>query len=82
MDILQLKQFQTVALEGTISKAAFKLGITQPALSTSLLRLEKELGIQLFDRKGRKIALNEYGERYLNTCEQDADLLEKYESRD
>jgi len=48
-----------------ISKAAEKLNISQPSLSKSISKLEKELGTPLFDRVGKKIILNEQGSRFL-----------------
>jgi len=54
---------------GKISDAAQALFISAPALSTSISRLEKELGVQLFDRTNNKIILNQQGQiflRYVN----------------
>lgn len=61
MELLQLKYFQTVANYGNMTKAAEALHISQPSLSIMISRLEKELGVKLFDRKGRGIVLNNYG---------------------
>ena len=69
MELLQLKYFKTVAEVGKISAAAESLFISAPALSTSISRLEKELGVQLFDRSNNRIALNRQGQiflRYVN----------------
>ena len=69
MELLQLKYFKTVAEIGKISDAAQALFISAPALSTSISRLEKELGVQLFDRTNNKIILNQKGQiflRYVN----------------
>ena len=41
------------------------LAISQPALSRSISKLEEELGVPLFDRQGRSIMLNRYGELFL-----------------
>lgn len=46
---------------GTLSKAAEKLFISQPALSRSMNRLEEELGVQIFTRSKNKITLNDNG---------------------
>lgn len=46
---------------GTLSKAAEKLFISQPALSRSMNRLEEELGIEIFTRSKNKITLNDNG---------------------
>lgn len=69
MELMQLKYFKTVAQSGKISEAAQSLFISAPALSTSISRLEKELGVHLFDRTGNKITLNTQGQiflRYVN----------------
>lgn len=69
MELTQLKYFKTVAQTGRITEAAQSLFISAPALSTAISRLEKELGVQLFDRTGNKILLNQQGQiflRYVN----------------
>jgi len=69
MELLQLKYFKTVAEMGKISAAAQALFISAPALSTSISRLEKELGVSLFDRTNNRIHLNRQGQillRYVN----------------
>lgn len=69
MELMQLKYFKTVAEIGKISDAAQALFISAPALSTSISRLEKELGMALFDRTNNRILLNRQGQiflRYVN----------------
>lgn len=61
MELLQLHYFKTIAECQHITKAANKLMISQPSLSNTLSRIEHELGVQLFDRQGRNIILNNYG---------------------
>ncbi len=53
--------FQTIANEGSISKASQKLRLGQPTLSTQLKCLENSLKIKLFDRKNKKLILTEEG---------------------
>lgn len=65
MELQQLEYFQTVAEMLHITRAAEALSISQPALSRSISRLEKELGVPLFDRYGRSIVLNRYGQMFL-----------------
>lgn len=65
MDMQQLRYFKAVATTGKISEAADALFISAPALSTSISRLEKELGLPLFNRSGNRIELNAQGEIFL-----------------
>lgn len=61
MEFRQLQHFLVVAQELNFSKAAQKSYITQQALSKSIKILEKELGVSLFERLPRGLALTEYG---------------------
>lgn len=61
MEFRQLQHFLVVAQELNFSKAAQKSYITQQALSKSIKILEKELGVPLFERLPRGLALTEYG---------------------
>lgn len=65
MNFEQLRQLDAVARLGTISAAATRLRISQPALSRSLARLESELGAQLLDRRGKSVAMSAAGEAAL-----------------
>lgn len=65
MELLQLRYFKKVAETGKISTAARELYISAPALSATISRLEKELGMQLFDRQANRIVLNAQGEIFL-----------------
>lgn len=64
MELLQLKYFQTVARLEHMTKAAEELHIAQPSLSKTIARLEKDLGVPLFDRQGRQITLNSFGKYF------------------
>ncbi len=64
MDIMQIKYFLEVAESQHITASAEKLHIAQPALSKSIHKFEKSIGVKLFETKGRNIVLNEYG-KYL-----------------
>lgn len=75
MEITQLGHFVTTAKQESITKAAGMLNITQPTLSISISRLEDELGVNLFDRTGNKIRLNDTGRVFLSYVEQALDLL-------
>ncbi|HYM91308.1 MAG TPA: LysR family transcriptional regulator, partial [bacterium] len=52
-----LHTFHLVALHQSVSKAAEWLGISQPAVTQQIRRLERHLGVALFDRTGRRIIL-------------------------
>ncbi|MDR4283175.1 LysR family transcriptional regulator [Bacillus thuringiensis] len=69
MELLQLKYFQTVARLEHMTKAAEELHIAQPSLSKTIARLEKDLGVPLFDRQGRQITLNSFGKVFLKRVE-------------
>jgi DNA-binding transcriptional LysR family regulator len=68
MDLKRLRTFVTVAELGTVSKAAVRLRIGQPALSRQLNDLQQELGLRLFDRLGRGLVLTAAGEQFLADC--------------
>ncbi|HWP26771.1 MAG TPA: LysR family transcriptional regulator [Xanthobacteraceae bacterium] len=68
MDLRQVRTFVTVAELGTVSKAALRLHVAQPALSRQIGDLERELGLKLFDRIGRRLILTGAGEQLLSDC--------------
>lgn len=61
MDIRQLRQFLAVVDTGSFTKAAELLLVAQPSLSQTIKGLERELGVVLFHRLGRRISLSEAG---------------------
>lgn len=61
MDLQRLTYFVAVARAENVTRAAVTLGITQPALSRSIARLERELQTPLFERTGRSVRLNRQG---------------------
>jgi DNA-binding transcriptional LysR family regulator len=65
MDLKPLRAFVAVAEHGTVSTAAERLHVTQPALSRQIAGLERDLGFRLFARVGRRLALTEFGEQIL-----------------
>lgn len=65
----QLQYFIALANGKNMSKLAEEYYISQTALSNSVSRLERELGVNLFDRMGRNIVLNDYGRIYLQYVE-------------
>ena len=56
--------------EGSFSKAAEVLHIAQPSLSADVSRLEKRLGVQLFNRKTKPISVTPFGLEYIHAVEQ------------
>lgn len=77
MDLVQLKYFVVVAESGHLTNAAKKLNIAQPALSVSIARLEREVGVPLFDRIGRNIYLNHCGEIFLERARQALYIMDR-----
>jgi DNA-binding transcriptional LysR family regulator len=63
MDIRRLQFFLRIADEGSMNRAAQVLGIAQPALSRQMRLLEEALGVTLFTRTSRGMALTEAGEQ-------------------
>lgn len=61
MELNQIRCFLEVARSQHVTKSAEKLHIAQPALTQTIHRLERELGVPLFLPKGRGIVLTEYG---------------------
>lgn len=64
----ELVYVRTIADEGSISKAAQKLYISQPSLSHCVQRIEEELGAKLFIRSPTGLTLTYVGERYYNVA--------------
>lgn len=70
MTLAQLKYIIAVAECGTISKAAEKLYISQPSLTTSIKDLESEFGIEIFSRTNKGVILTSDGEEFLGYARQ------------
>jgi DNA-binding transcriptional LysR family regulator len=64
-DLNDITAFLAVAREGSFTKAAAKLGVTQSALSQTVRNLEGRLGLRLLTRTTRNIAPTEAGERII-----------------
>jgi molybdate transport repressor ModE-like protein len=69
MNIEYLKTFQEIVRLGSFSETAKKLGISQPAVTFQVQKLEQELGVRLVDRSQRNIALTQAGKRLLKFAE-------------
>lgn len=68
MDLRRAKTFVAVAEFGTVSEAALRLRIAQPALSRQIAAFEDELGLKLFDRMRGQLVLTAEGEELLGDC--------------
>lgn len=77
MDIRQLSYFMAVAQEGGYSRAAQRLGVSQPTLSIAIKKLEEELGARLFYTFDRRQRLTEEGLRLMEGSRQLLDLYRK-----
>lgn len=64
VELRQIEHFVAVAAEMSFSRAASRAHVVQSALSTSIAKLERELGVQLFDRSRQQISLTAAGERF------------------
>ena len=76
-----LRWFVTLAEEGQVTAAADVLGIAQPTLSRRLATLEQSMGVDLFDRYGRRLALNAHGALLYEHARRALDELDAAESR-
>lgn len=66
----QIEYVLAVAEQRSFSKAAQKLYVTQPSLSQYVMNIEKQLGVQLFDRSTSPIRLTQAGEAFVRSAEQ------------
>jgi DNA-binding transcriptional LysR family regulator len=69
VNIEHLKTFQEVVRLGSFSEVAKELGISQPAVSFQIQKLEQALGVRLIDRSQRMITLTTAGKRLLRFAE-------------
>ncbi|MEA2782913.1 MAG: LysR family transcriptional regulator, low CO2-responsive transcriptional regulator [Rhodospirillaceae bacterium] len=66
MNHAHLRAFHAVASEGSFTRAAARLHVTQPTLSGQVKALEETYGVRLFDRRGRRVAPTELGSALLD----------------
>ena len=69
IELYQLTQLAAIAKNGTLSKAAEELHLSQPALSRSMQKLEDELQVPLFIRQKNRIEFNENGKMAIEYAE-------------
>ena len=65
MELKNLRTFQAVVDQGSYQRAADHLGYTQSTVTVHIQQLEEELGVPLFERTGRRMALTQAGEQAL-----------------
>jgi LysR family carnitine catabolism transcriptional activator len=70
MDLRRLSCFLAVAEHGGFTPAARAMAMSQPAVSLAVKELESELGVRLFDRRGRRVQLTPAGEALLGPAAQ------------
>lgn len=76
MDMKQLEYFLALAKRENISATASFLNITQSALSKSIAKLEAEVGVSLFDHRGNRIVINDYGRNFAKYASQSLEVLD------
>lgn len=70
MELTQLRYFREIAKCGHMTKAARTLGVSQPALSAMLRKLEAEVGTSLLHRTGKGVELSEAGKVFLRHADE------------
>lgn len=76
MNLYHLRYFVTMARLEHYTKAAEELLITQPSLSNAISTLESELGVTLFEKEGRNVALTKCGRIFLKDVEKSLEILD------
>ena len=76
MEIVQLRSFIALAEAGSVTAAADRLFLTQPAVTQQLRALEREVGVQLFDRTPRGVVLTQAGAAFKEYVERGLSTLE------
>lgn len=77
MDLYQIRYFLAIAETNSFTKAAERLFVSQPSLSAGIKKLEKELGVVLFERGGRRVLLTTAGHFFLEKAQ---NILKEYQS--
>ncbi len=79
MNAAQLRAFHAVASAGGFTRAAQRLGVTQPTLSGQVKALEESYGVELIERRGRQLGLTEIGAALLDLTRRIFGLTEEAE---
>mgnify|MGYP002401528473 CR=1 FL=1 len=74
VDLVYYQTFREVAVRQSFTRAAEQLGYAQSSVTTQIQKLEKEFGVQLFERYGRGLRLTSAGEELLKTVTQMLEL--------
>ncbi len=69
MELRQLEYFHLASRLLNVTQVAERLGVSQPNITVSIKKLEEELGIQLFERRRRRLYLTAEGEMFLSRIE-------------
>ena len=80
MELRQLTTFRMVATLLSFSRAAESLNYVQSSVTTQIQGLEEELGVRLFDRLGKRVALTDAGKRLLQYTERILQLVDEARS--
>lgn len=81
MTLNQLSYFYQAAVLEHFNQAAEKMNITEPSLSRSIAALEDELGVTLFEKRGRNVILTKAGEIFLEHVSTILDDVKRAESK-
>ena len=76
IDLKKLRAFVLVAKNGGLRQAATELNLSMPAVSIQLKRLEEDLGVELFERMGRRLVLTATGRMFLAVAEAALDAFD------
>ena len=79
LDDFRLRVFLMVSAEGSFTRAAQHLGVTQPAVSQNIAELERQVGVSLFDRKRGEVTLTAEGYVFKDYAEK---ILHWYDAAD
>ncbi|MGI6590951.1 MAG: LysR family transcriptional regulator [Eggerthellaceae bacterium] len=79
MELYQLRYFAAVARCENITEASRDLHVSQPSLSRAIRKLEEELDVELFDRIGRRIVLNDNGRVFSDSVTKVLDSVDSVE---
>lgn len=62
-----LNAFAVIVEQSSLNKASKLLNLSQPALSRKIAKLEEELGVNLFDRRGKRLEITSTGRLFIHS---------------